>query len=143
MLKNRFNVDTCTKLNAVQASILIRDLQKQAGFTFAKKKKTPKPGIRRTGKNNVTGIVTRKQTYKINKLAELIDWRAENGLEAWIEKRFGYKGVKTDAQAWKVIEGLKQMIEFRMKKDYGPEWKNRSYENPAINDYIKYHGDAA
>jgi hypothetical protein len=75
----------------------------------------------------------------MEKIAGLIDWRAEKGFDLWLFKRFGLLKVTNDKQAGKVIEGLKNMFENQMKRKHGEGWQLLSFENAEIMKYIQYH----
>lgn len=162
MLDERYGVRSCTKLTFRQAGHFIQELESK-GFTIRpnpnakpKKQQHPRPQRRRTdhgfnttrpvSRNNdkVVCLVTPDEIDKLNKVAALIIWRVEGGLELFLEKRMGIKGgrVKTSAEAYLATEGLKKMFENAMKKAHGPSWWIMTFDNPAIMKYIAIHKPA-
>ena len=133
-LKAMFNRTSCTKLSKTQASMLIRDL---LGKPPARRKTKPARGKKTA---TVVGIISVAQRNKISALSHLVRWQYENGLALWCRKRFGFDSPRTDAQAWKVIEGLKNMIEHQMSERYGRGWKKNEFADPGITEYIRRHG---
>lgn len=158
MLRQGYGVDSCTKLNAVQADTLIDCLQAQ-GFKFEPKKPRqtwkqrshgtwgggkPRPvGTPRQGKDKVVTLASAAEIEKINAIASLIFWRYENGLQLFLEKRMGIKGgkVRTADEAYRAIEGLKKMFEHAMEANNGPEWWTLPFDEP-VEVYIQEHAPA-
>ena len=155
MLKERYGVTSCTKLSYRQAGHFLQELEKK-GFTIIqkpKKQQHPRPLRRRTDhgfnttrpvsrdNDKVVCLVTPDEIDKLNKVAALIQWREENGLARFLERRMGIKKgrVKTSAEAYLAIEGLKKMFENAMKKQHGPSWWIMTFDNPAIMEYIAIH----
>lgn len=152
MLWERYRVRSCTALDRRQADDLIDDFQKK-GFHLQSKRR-PWPPVRggtrapraqgtpREGK--VVGLASRDELEKIAALADLITWRAENGLALFFEKRLGIAGgrVRTAREAYLAIESLKKLFENGMKKQYGPDWWLRPFADTAISDYIARHAPA-
>jgi len=138
-LKNRYQVESCTKLTAWQATRYIEELMKQvnprpgrAGKAKRARQKTPK---------GVTALASQGQRRKILVLSRLVEWRIENGFDAWMTKRIGIDKVRTAADANRVIEGLKNMFENQMKAKHGPDWKSRRYGDQMIDGYLGHHGE--
>jgi hypothetical protein len=153
MLRQGYGVDSCTKLNAVQADGLIDRLQQQ-GFAFEPKKPKRKRlahggglrrpvGTPRQGKAKVVSLASAAEIEKINAIASLIFWRYENGLALFLEKRMGIKGgkVRTADEAYRAIEGLKKMFEHAMEANNGPEWWTLPFDEP-VEVYINEHAPA-
>jgi len=157
----RYAATSCKDLTQEQASDLIEDyisrgfvlVQSAAKAKRHQKQKHPvpprrppehglntsRPVIPREG--NVVALAKPEEIDKVNAVAALIPWREENGLELFLEKRMGLKGgrIRTSADAYLAIEGLKKMFENGMKKAYGPDWWTRVYTTPEINEYIRRH----
>ena len=155
MLRDGYGVDSCTKLSADQADILIDRLQAQ-GFNFEPRKAnrqwrkhTHGGGLRRPvgtprkGLDKVVTMATAAEIEKINAIASLIFWRFEDGLQRFLEKRMGIKGgkVRTADEAYRAIEGLKKMFENTMKANNGPEWWTLPFDEP-VEIYIREHAPA-
>lgn len=152
LLAKTFRVKSCTQLSYPQAGVLIEDLKRKAGQkaggSFIKNngnradrrgtyKKVDVPYA--ADEKKVVRLASRASIDKINKLADLIEWRLENGLSAWMKKRFGIEKVKTAGEAYRVIEGLKKMFENQMKKAYGEGWRSGVYDRPEVVRYIDEH----
>lgn len=103
LLKEMFDVTSCTELSYDQASRLIDEL-KQRGFEIKKKAAPRRP----TGKN-VTHMASPAQFALIGKLEDQVAWRLRNGFDCWLRKVINTEKIKTSTQASKVIEGLKFM----------------------------------
>jgi len=101
------------------------------------------PKIRRSGTPDglpaVSRLVSPAELRKISALSGLIRWQYPDGLSRWIKQFYRIDKVKTSAQAFRVIEGLKQMFENRMQADYGPDWRTLQYSDPGIIEYIRRH----
>ena len=152
MLDERFGVRSCTKLTFNQASEFIEELEGK-GFTLipgpskAKRERTlpakgSRPPISRTD-SKIVGLATRGELEKVDQVAALIQWRAEDGMAVFLEKRMKIKGgrIRTSREAYLAIEGLKKMFENGMKKAHGVTWWAGSYSD-AINEYIRVHKPA-
>lgn len=152
MLEERFKVRSCTKLTFNQATEFISELEKK-GFSIipGKGKKKPekvtkpasRPPISRSN-GKIVGLATRGELEKVDQVAALIQWREENGLQLFLEKRMGIKGgkIRTSQEAYLAIEGLKKMFENGMKKAHGASWWTLTFANPAVNEYIRLHKPA-
>lgn len=149
MLEQRFRVRSCTALSNLQAGVLIDEFKRKAGQKTSpmanRGNRTDRRGAYKkvdvpygADEKKVVRLASRASIDKINKLADLIEWRIENGLPAWLKKRFGIEKVKTAVEAFKVIEGLKKMFENQMKKVYGPGWAAGDYK-PEVMRYIDEH----
>jgi hypothetical protein len=161
MLEERYRVRSCTLLNFSQAGHFIKELESKGGtiiqISKPAKQQHPRPQ-RRSAPNHglntarpvsrdndkVICMVTPEEIDKINQVAALIIWRVEGGLQAFLEKRMGIKGgrVKTSAEAYLAIEGLKKLFENFMKRQHGKDWWMVKFENPAIMEYIDIHKPA-
>lgn len=152
LLAKTFRVSSCTQLSHPQAGILIEDLKRKAGQkaggSYIKNygnradrrgtyKKVDVPYA--ADEKKVVRLASRASIDKINKLADLIEWRLENGLSAWMKKRFGIEKVRTAGEAYRVIEGLKKMFENQMKKTHGDLWWRGEYDSPEVMRYIAEH----
>lgn len=165
-LWGRYQVTSCRDLNQEQASDLIEDYISR-GFVLiqpaykaktrgaAKAQKHPRPtsaanhGMNTTRPmiprgSNVVALVKPDEIDKINAVAALVEWRVENGLALFLEKRMGIKGgkVRTSAEAYKAIEGLKKMFENQMKAKHGPAWWTMDFGRRDIHEYIYLHRPA-
>ncbi len=114
--------------------MLISDL---LGKPPARRKTKPSRGKKTA---TVVGMISAAQRKKIAALSHLVRWQYENGFSLWCRKRFGSDYPKTDGQAWKVIEGLKNMIEHQMSERYGKSWKENEFADPGITEFIRRHG---
>ncbi|CAN2041051.1 GemA protein [Candidatus Magnetomoraceae bacterium gMMP-15] len=134
MLFNNFHKRTCTRLTRSEAGRLI-NLLKSKGFKPKRKRTASVP---RNG--NIVKIVSKKELNKIEALSKLIQWRFEDGIRRWMQKRFNIEVVRTSYQAYQIIDGLKKMFENKMKKEHGANWWGKSYTDEAIRRYIEEHG---
>ena len=150
MLQERYGVRSCTKLTFNQASEFIKELEGK-GFTLLPGKKQEKqekatqakrirPPISRSD-NKVVALATRDELEKIAQVAALIQWRAENGLELFLESRMKIKGgkIRTSKDAYRAIESLKKMFQNGMRKVHGDAWWTLDFSDPAFNEYIRLH----
>lgn len=140
MLHGMFQVDSSKDLSAGQADQLIDEF-KAKGFQV--KPRHPRPARRPKGKN-VVNLASQAEIDKLSAVAGLIQWRAENGLALFLEKRVGIKGgrVRTAGEAYRAIEALKKMFENSMAKAYGAEWWTILFDDPGIERYIDEHAPA-
>ena len=111
LLRDRFGVDTCKKLNHRQASELLlalgRALPQPPGETRKPRRRQPAP--RAKAGANVRQMITPGQRQLIETLAGEIAWREPDGYQRWLGKFMSLERVATAAQAARVIEGLKAM----------------------------------
>ena len=111
LLRDRFGVDTCKKLNRRQASELLlalgRALPQPPGGKRKPRRRQPAPHA--TAGANVRQMVTPGQRRLIETLAGEIAWREADGYRRWLGKFMSLERVATAAQAARVIEGLKAM----------------------------------
>lgn len=100
---------------------------------------SPRPPVPRDG--NVIGLVRPEEIDKVNKVAALVNWRVNNGLALFLEKRMGIKDgkIRTSGEAYLAIEGLKKMFENQMKARHGEAWWTMKFGNPEIMTYISEH----
>ncbi len=146
LLEDRFKVRSSTKLSYLQAGIMIEDLKKKGPGVY-------KPGKRKSNRmkrhgafqaakasgKKIINLASIREIDKINKLADLIEWRVEGGLYGWMRKRFKINKVRTAQDAYLVIEGLKKLFENQMKKKHGSDWKNLNHEDPEVRKYLFEH----
>jgi hypothetical protein len=145
MLKDRYGKSSTADLSSDQAGHFIKEFEAK-GFVLKPKKgaaprprKAPRPQIpRSTG--NVVALANRDEIDKINAVAGLIEWRVENGLTLFLEKRMGIKDgrVRTSKDAYLAIEALKKMFENQMKAKHGKDWW-RGVQSDAVMEYISLH----
>jgi hypothetical protein len=156
-LFNRFGVRSTRDLDFYQAGQYIKENEVK-GFVLKpsakpKKQSQPRPASAKASAGRpvvprynpkVVSLVTPEEIDKVNAIAKLIPWRSENGLALFLEKRMGIRGgkVRTGADAYLAIEGLKKMFENGMKAAYGPNWWGRAYCDPDISEYIALHKPA-
>lgn len=143
MLRERFGVDSSTRLSRAQAEGFLAEL-KGRGFVIRPRVKRARsrkgrPGVKRAAGVPVAVMVSQAELDKIAAVAGLIRWRRADGFDRWIRKRFGLERVRTSHDAFRVIEGLKKMFEHQMQRQYGAEWWVRVYEDPAIERYKDWH----
>jgi hypothetical protein len=146
LLIGEFGVKSSTRLDLHQANRLIDILQKKG---FLLKPVNPdwrsvgvKPPRRTTKHGGKTvALASPAEREKIQILAELIDWRVENGLELFLASRAKVKDgkVRTSQDAYLAIEALKKLFENGMKKQYGPDWWLMEFADERIMGYIKRH----
>jgi hypothetical protein len=147
MLLERYGKRHTTEISKLQAALFLKELA-QKGFVIRsksffspwkrKERSSRKTGVLRTG--NVTRLATREQFEKIAAVAGLIEWQYADGLDRWMQQRLKIDKIRTAADAFIVIEGLKKMFENHMKKTVGPLWRERIYDDPGIEMYIREHG---
>ena len=137
MLLERFKKSSTTQISRLQADEFLRELKSRGFETKYNPRKKRQHIPRETDK--VKAMVLPQETAKIAALAGLIKWRVENGLALWMEKRLRITKIRTSHDAYRVIEGLKKMFENGMKKQHGPDWWIRIYEDPGIETYIQAH----
>ena len=151
MLHDRYGVTSCTKLSYDQAGEFIRELEGK-GFTLKPSKNAAsrpakqrqptqsRPAIPRD-QGNVIALASSREIDKVNAVAALIEWREVNGLALFLEKRMGIKNgkVRTSAEAYKAIEGLKKMFENQQKAKFGPAWWRVIFISPDVREYIVQH----
>lgn len=146
-LWGRYGAESCTELTQKQASDLIEDyvsrgfvlIQPAAKAKRQKQARPPRPAGR--GKGNVIPLASADEIDKINQVAALIPWRAENGLALFLAQRMGIKEgrVRTAQEAYLAIEGLKKMFEHGMKKAHGPAWWRMTFADQRVMEYIRCH----
>lgn len=144
MLLSRYGKSSTTELTFAQAEEVIDDLRDKDFVITSKKRpymKRRKPFTgghsKRTGKT--VALASQAELAKIDALAGLITWKAENGMVWWMKNRFKIDKVKTSHDAFMVIEGLKGMFENQMKKEHGPDWWRRPHGDIEIRHYIAEH----
>ncbi len=134
------HVTSCKQLNSRQANHLL-EVFKRLGFAIRPRAARSRKAANRVSRNrkDVTRLVNRQQLDKIDAVAALIHWRHADGPALWMKKRLGVERVRTEADAFKVIEGLKKMFENSMKKQFGPLWWIRVFGDPRIEVYKDEH----
>jgi hypothetical protein len=152
MLQDRYGKSSSSDLTSDQAGHFIAEFEKK-GFIIKPKKGlttalpprgTVRRPISRTA-GNVVALVSQDERDKIASVAGLIEWRVEDGLQLFLEKRMGIKGgkVRTSGEAYLAIEGLKKMFENGMKATHGKDWwrtlRLRSGTAEGILEYIELH----
>lgn len=147
LLLARYGKTSTSDLSSDQAGHFIQEFENK-GFVLKPKKGTakalppraraPKP-IPRTG--NVIAMVSQDERDKIAAVAGLIEWRVENGLALFLEKRMGIREgrVRTSGEAYTAIEGLKKMFENGMKAKHGKGWWRMNFASEAVQEYIEIH----
>lgn len=110
MLDSHFGVMTCKDLTRREAHQLLNRLG--AG-------KLAKPGARAKPKQSkpraaplppgVTALATPEQRRLIEALVSEVEWRIEGGYGRWLSVNMHLGAVRTRAEAFRVIEGLKAM----------------------------------
>ena len=137
MLFGLFKAESSKDLTPAQADTLIDEF-KARGFQIVARH--PRPPKRAKGKN-VVHLASQKEIDKLNAVASLIHWKAENGLALFLEKRVGIKGGKarTAGEAYRAIEALKKMFENGMAKAHGADWWLTQLDDPDVRRYIRNH----
>lgn len=140
-LESSFGVRSCKDLSSMQATALIRQMDKETGGKNLKstpRKRAPKmpPGAVR--------LATRPQLAKIAALRACVTWQAEDGYQRWLESRWHIKRVKTAKEAFDIIEALKALFVREMVKTYGKRWYERT-DDQRVLDWTANHdgGDAS
>ncbi len=136
MLLERFGKSSTTDISKLQADEFLKEL-KGKGFRVLRRRPARQPIPHAGGKT--ISMVSKYELEKIAAVAGLIQWRVENGLSLWMKKRLGIEKIRTAKDAYRAIEGLKKMFENGMKKQHGPDWWVRLYDDPGIETYIQEH----
>jgi hypothetical protein len=147
LLQERYKKSSTADLTSDQAGHFIAEFERKGFVVLAKKgqaKALPprrKRGvvIPRTG--DVIALVSQDERDKVAAVAGLIEWRTVFGLALFLKKRMGLKDgkVRTSAEAYLAIEGLKKMFENGMKAKHGKGWWRMQFDSEAVQDYIKIH----
>jgi hypothetical protein len=120
MLAERFKGATsCLELNYSQASAFIDDLKKK-GFRI-RRRRNRNTAARQHGTcgrtaSNVVFLPTKQQLSLIEHLRQDVHWRVHDGYWRWMEKFLGRTYIKTEKEAQKVIEALKNMKAYQNRK---------------------------
>lgn len=147
MLQERYGKTSTADLTTDQAGHFIKEfegkgfvLKPKNGIPPRPRKRAARPPIPRTT-GNVVALATRDELDKVVAVAELIQWRVEGGLQLFLEKRMGIKDgkVRTSADAYLAIEGLKKMFENGMKAKHGKGWWTMRFDSEGIMNYIQLH----
>jgi hypothetical protein len=77
-------------------------------------------------------------------LAALIPWQVEDGLSRFLTKRCQVRSgkVRTAAEAYRAIEGLKKYYTHLMAGIHGPEWWTIRFDDLEIERFISEHAPA-
>ena len=122
LLWNLFKKKSSKELSDFQVDQLISHFKK-SGFKVRK-----------------TKVCSIKLWRKINAMKPIVKWKQANGFDKWMRSKFGFAKPGSDKDAIKVIEGLKQMIDRQLEKDFGEGWLTMSYDKyPRIRTYMAYH----
>lgn len=162
MLQDRYGKSSTNDLSSDQAGHFIKEFEAK-GFVIKPKKQglavsdqgsgkskaaphsrfpaSSRPPIPRAKGEKVIALASQEELDKVKALADLISWRAEDGLQLFLQKRMNIKDgkVRTAKDAYLAIEGLKKMFENGMVKQHGKAWWLIKFDNPAIQEYIQLH----
>jgi hypothetical protein len=141
ILKDLTGKESRKDLTSGQAGRVIDRLIEHYGFVIRGAKKSSQPhrrGIPRATPK-VICMATPQELDKIEALIPLIEWRAENGYQSWLEKRMHITRVKTAEESYKTIEGLKKMFEGQQKRKYGKDWWIMAFSDAGVLSYIREH----
>lgn len=125
-------------LTAAEADQGIDDLVKKGAVIVSKPRPTRRP--RSKGKN-VINLATQGEHDKVAALAGLIPWQVEDGLSRFLVKRCQVRSgkVRTAAEAYRAIEGLKKYYTHLMEGIHGEGWWMVHFDDPAIERFIFEH----
>ncbi len=149
MLLERYGKASTADLSSDQAGHFIKEFEGK-GFVLkpnpkkskavARPSRAPRPRIARVG-GKVIALASQDELDKVKKIADLIEWRVVNGLQLFLQKRMSIRDgrIRTAADAYMAIEGLKKMFENGMKAKHGPAWWLMKFENPAVQEYVELH----
>ena len=137
LLGDLFGVESCRDLTLEQGNRLIDEFQRKGWRLVA----APRPVKTRPKGKNVINLASREELAKIEAIADLIPWRAQNGKELFFIKRLGLTAgrVRTSGEAWKAIEALKKMFENGMAKTHGKAWWTMQHKDARVMEYIRRH----
>lgn len=142
MLQIRYGQSSTCDISKAQADEFMKELKARGFRVIHRHKKGGAPKRQRIPRapGNLTAMVSKEELSKIAALSELVPWRIENGLAAWMQKRLGIARIRTGKDAYKIIEGLKKMFCNHMRKIYGEAWWIRIYpSDPGIETFIREH----
>ncbi len=141
LLKDLTGKDSRKDLTSGQAGRVIDRLIEHYGFVIRGAKKSVQ--LRRRSIPRATPKVicmaTPQELDKIEALIPLIEWRAENGYQSWLEKRMHITRVKTAEESYKTIEGLKKMFEGQQTRKHGKDWWMMAFADAGVLNYIREH----
>lgn len=128
-------------LTAAEADQGIDDLIKKGAVIVSKPRPTRRP--RSKGKN-VINLATQGEHDKVAALAALIPWRVEDGLSRFLVKRCQVRSgkVRTAAEAYRAIEGLKKYFANLMAGSHGEGWWTIRFDDLEIERFISEHAPA-
>lgn len=109
LLADRFGVGTCKSLTRRQASDLLALLGRPLPRPPGARRERPPREPRTPPPAGVASLPTPAQRALIAELAERVDWRCGDGLEAWTQSCFGWRRPRSPEEASLVIEGLKAL----------------------------------
>ncbi len=114
MLNQKFGVTTCKDLNRKQAHELLNHLAPRRPRLTPKPKPPSKPKPPQTSKpktpkspDNLLHLASPAQHQLIHDLVREITWHTADGYKAWLKKNMRLERVVSQANAQKVITGLK------------------------------------
>lgn len=105
MLRERYGVESCTRLTMAEGHDLINHLY--GGPKPTKRRRVRKPAETAAGGGNVVSLPSPPQTRLIGALASEISWETEDGYRRWLKRLLGLDRVRSARDASRVIEGLK------------------------------------
>ncbi|MDZ4185760.1 MAG: phage protein GemA/Gp16 family protein [Desulfuromonadales bacterium] len=135
------HIKSCTQLSFDQANQLIDDY-KRKGFVVVSNK--PRHVRTRSKGKNIINLANAGELAKIAALAALIPWQVEDGLSRFLTKRCQVRSgkVRTAAEAYHAIEGLKKYYTHLMAGIHGLEWWTIRFEDLEIERFISEHAPA-
>ena len=108
MLRQYFEVSSCTELTHRQADTLIKEFE-QRGFV---RTGAPRPqfyGRKRPRAHNLVDLPSPQIMAKIAHLAKDVRWDYQDGYERWVMKKYHVARPRTMHEAIMIVEGLKAM----------------------------------
>lgn len=106
MLRERYGVESCTRLTMAEGHDLINHLY--GGPKPTKRRRVRKPAeTPPAGDGNVVSLPSPLQQKLIGALANEIEWETEDGYRRWLKRLLGLDRVRSARDASRVIEGLK------------------------------------
>lgn len=113
LLRERWDVASCTALTRREASDLLRALGRP--LARAPGEQPPRPPRPRPAPTppGVTRLATPAQRRLIDELAREIEWSQPGGYPVWLKRSQGIDRIVTATQAHRVIEGLRAIKRHR------------------------------
>lgn len=135
------HIQSCTSLSFDQANQLIDDYKRKGFVVVSNKPRNTRP--RSKGKN-VINLATQGEHDKVAALAALIPWQVKDGLIRFLVKRCQVRSgkVRTAAEAYRAIEGLKKYFDNLMTKAHGAAWWTIRFDDLEIERFISEHAPA-